>query len=241
MQITEYILDRINRLPLGYVFTYDDFDIQADKQAAMVKALNRLVQDGRIKRISPGRFYKPRISDFGELNPEIFQTVKDLLEQDGKIIGYLTGYAVYNQFGLTTQVPAIIQIGVNIPRKNLKRGIYRIRFIKQPNRITRGAIPLMRILDAIRNIKDIPGANVEQSCRTLKGLISRFTIEDQNMFLSLATKYNPATRALAGALYEISFGDGAAGNLWRTLNPLSTYKIGATEETLPNKLKWKIV
>jgi len=37
--------------------------------------------------------------------------VKDLLEDDGKLVGYLTGYSVYNQLGLSTQVNNTMQIG----------------------------------------------------------------------------------------------------------------------------------
>jgi hypothetical protein len=38
--------------------------------------------------LSKGRFYKSQISKFGELAPDTYQTVKDLIEKDGKLIGY---------------------------------------------------------------------------------------------------------------------------------------------------------
>jgi hypothetical protein len=60
---------------------------------------------------------KDTISKFGELPPDTFQTVKDLLEKNGKIIGYLTGYSIFNKFGLTTQVPVTLQIAVNKEKK----------------------------------------------------------------------------------------------------------------------------
>jgi len=73
----------------------------------------------------------------------------------GKITGYITGYSIYNQLGLTTQVGNTIQIGKNQVRPGFKRGRYTISFIRQKNTITKANIPLLQLLDAIRYIKKI--------------------------------------------------------------------------------------
>lgn len=240
MKVPDIIESKINRLPLGYVFTYDDFILPVDKLDALTKALSRMVQKGEIRKLSPGRFYKPRYTDFGELKPEIYQVVKDLLEQNGKIIGYLTGYSAYNQLGLTTQIPNIIQIGANEPKKNIQRGMYKIRFVKQPNTITKENIPMLRILDAIRNIKEIPDATVQDSCKTLIDLIQKIGNKDVENIARLAKKYNPATRALSGAFFDLCFGNSAADPLLKSLNPSSEYVFGIPDSILPNKHKWNI-
>ncbi|MFC2107570.1 DUF6088 family protein [Bacteroidota bacterium] len=242
MKVTDIISDRVNRFPVGYVFTYNDFNLEVDKIDALTKALSRMVHGGRIRKLSPGRFYKPRFTDFGELKPETYQVVKDLLlEQNGKITGYLTGYSVYNHLGLTTQVSGIIQIGTNGPKKRIKRGMYTIRFIKQANRITKENIPLLQMLDAIRNIKEIPDTTVDQSCKIFSGLIAKINKSDQETFIRLAKKYNPATRALTGAIAEIGFSSVASEPLFNSLNPSSEYEFGISERVLPNKQKWNIV
>jgi len=241
MKVTDIINNKINRLPVGYVFTYNDFNIKAENIEALTKALGRMVKEGRLRKLSPGRFYKPRFTDFGELKPEIYQVVKDLLEKNGKITGYLTGYSVYNQLGLTTQVSAIIQIGTNELKKSIKRGMYKIRFIKQPNRITKENIPMLCILDAIRNIKEIPDTSVDQSCKILSSLIKKINKSDLETFIRFAKKYNPATRALAGAIIEKCFGIKVAEPLFISLNPSSSYDFGISENILPNKIKWNII
>jgi hypothetical protein len=43
MKVTEYIEFKIDRLPKGYVFTYDDFITEVSKKEAVIKALNRMV------------------------------------------------------------------------------------------------------------------------------------------------------------------------------------------------------
>lgn len=241
MKVTDIIADKINRLPLGYVFTYNEFNVEVNKVDALTKALSRMVKEGKIRKLSPGRFYKPRVSDFGVLKPEVYQVVKDLLEQDGKIKGYLTGFSVYNQLGLTTQVSNTIQIGANEPKKSITRGMYKIRFIKQPNKITKENIPLLRILDAVRGIKEIPDANIEDSCKALLNIIKNVRKADRATLIRLAGKYNPATRALAGAFCEISFGSKFANPLLSSLNLSSSYEFGISEKILPNKQKWFIL
>lgn len=240
MKVTDIIDNKINRLPIGYVFTYSDFNLPVDKIGALTKALSRMAQEGKIRKLSPGRFYKPRLTEFGELKPEVYQVVKDLLEQNGKILGYLTGYAAYTQLGLTTQISGIIQIGTNEPKKNTNRGMFKIRFIRQPNKITKENIPFLRMLDAIRNIKEIPGTTVQDSCKILIALIKKISIEERADFIRLAKKYNPAARALSGAMIDLCFGSELAEPLLKSLNPSSEYAFGIPDDMLPNKRKWNI-
>ena len=114
-----------------------------------------MVASGKIVKLAKGKYYKPEITPFGDLLPDQKQVVKDLLEDNGKILGYLTGYSIYNQLGLTTQVSNTIQIGRNQIRPNFKRERYTISFIKQRNTITKENIPLIQILDAVKYIKKI--------------------------------------------------------------------------------------
>src|SRR5690606_29236330 len=104
MKSAEYIAFTIDRLPKGYVFTYADFITEVNKKEAVIKALNRMVKSGKIAKLAKGRYYKPEYTPFGTLQPNQAQVVKDLLEDNGRIVGYLTGLSIYNQLGLTTQV-----------------------------------------------------------------------------------------------------------------------------------------
>ena len=111
---------------------------------------------GKISKLSKGKYYKPEKTVFGNLQPNQYQVVKDLLEDDGKVIGYLTGLSIYNQLSLTTQVSNTIQIGKNEIRPAFKRDRYTISFIKQKNIITKDTISLLQLMDALRYIKKIP-------------------------------------------------------------------------------------
>lgn len=241
MKTPEYIALTIDRLPKGYVFTYTDFIAEVNKKEAVIKALNRMVKAGKIAKLSKGKYYKPEDTPFGMLQPNQAQVVKDLLEEDGKTLGYLTGYSIYNKLGLTTQVSNIIQIGKNQKRPNFKRERYFISFIRQKNTITKENIPLLQILDSIRYIKKIPDATIEASCKRLLSIIKNLSEKDKGTMVRLALKYPPVTKALLGALLEELKESSLIEPLYKSINPITKYKLKGAGNLLRTAGKWNIV
>ncbi|MEX0997810.1 MAG: DUF6088 family protein [Flavobacteriaceae bacterium] len=241
MKTSDYIATTIDRLPKGYVFTYEDFTDTVNKKEAIIKALNRMAASGKITKLSKGKYYKPEKTVFGELKPNQSQIVKDLLEDDGKTIGYLTGYSIYNQLGLTTQVSNTIQIGKNEIRPTFKRGMYTIKFIRQKNTITKDNIPLLQLLDAMRYIKKIPDTTVASAAKRVLAILEKLTEKDKTTMVRLAMKYPPATRALLGALLDQLKNELLTEPLFNSLNPITTYKLRGIDKTLSTTAKWNIV
>ncbi len=241
MKTAEYILFTINKFPKGFVFTYSDFTTEVNQKEAVIKALNRMVASGKIAKLSKGKYYKPENSVYGKLQPIQHQIVKDLLEENGKITGYLTGYSIYNKLALTTQVSNTIQIGKNQVRPGFKRERYSIAFIKQKNTITKENIPLLQLLDAIRYIKKIPDADISDSCRRFLAIIKEFSDKDVNTLIRLALKYPPSTRALLGAILEQLQRTQATDSLLKSLNPISKYKLAGAAKILSTTEKWNII
>jgi len=240
LKVTDYIVDIINRFPKGYVFTYEDFSVEVNKKEAVIKALNRMAASGRITKLSKGKYYKPEKTVFGELVPEQYQIVKDILEDDGKIIGYLTGLSIYNKLGLTTQVSNTIQIGKNEIRPTFSRGRYTIAFIKQKNTITKENIPLLQLLDAIRYIKKIPDTTMVSACRRLFAIIKDLPKEDLYTMVRLSKKYPPSTRALLGAILDELGQVEITEILQKTLNSITSYKFPGINTVLSNTENWNI-
>ncbi len=240
MKTSEYISFTIDRLPKGYIFTYADFTTEVNKKEAVIKALNRMVEAGKIAKLSKGKYYKPESTPFGKLQPSQAQIVKDLMENDGKIIGYLTGYSVYNQLGLTTQVSNTIQIGKKEVRTAFKRERFTISFVKQKNTITKENIPLLQLLDVIRYIQKIPDTNPEFSCKRLLAILKDLSEKDKNTMVRLAFKYPPATKALLGALLDELNESTLTESLYKTLNPITKYKL-SVDKVLTKTEKWNII
>lgn len=53
-----------------------------------------MVNSGKISKLDKGKYFKPEKTPFGILQPNQEQIVKDLLDEDGKTVGYLTGYSI---------------------------------------------------------------------------------------------------------------------------------------------------
>jgi hypothetical protein len=241
MKTTDYIIYTIDRLPKGYVFTYADFITEVNKKEAVIKALNRLTASGKISKLSKGKFYKPENTVFGTLEPNQYQVVKDLLEEDGKTIGYLTGYSIYNKLGLTTQVSNTIQIGKNEIRPKFKRERYTISFIQQKNTITKENIPFLQLLDTVRYIKKIPDTSIDSACIRLYNILKELSDKDASTLIRLAQKYPPATRALVGALLDEAGKQTITDTLLKSLNPITKYSLPKVEKVLSFTEKWNIV
>jgi hypothetical protein len=223
------------------VFTYEDFDVEVRKKEAIIKALNRMVNLGKISKLAKGKYFKPEKTPFGILLPSQEQIVKDLLDEDGKTVGYLTGYSIYNKLGLTTQVSNIIQIGKNQTRPKFKRERYSISFVKQKNTITKKNVPLLQILDSIKYIKKIPDTNVKTSCLRFLDILKGLNLDDKKELIRLSLKYPPSTRALLGALLDEIQKKPITFTLKKSLNPITKYELSNANEILTKAPDWNIL
>ena len=238
--MVDIIKDTIDKLEAGYVFTADDFSTTVREAKNVSKILNRFVATGYLRKLSKGKFYKPQMSKFGELQPDTYQIVKDLIQKDGKLIGYITGYSAFNDFALTTQVSAILEIGMRKEKKAIVRGIYRIRFIRQDNTVTKENIPLLRLLDCLRFFKNIPETTPDSACQRLIYLIGKLDEQEILKIKKMALKYMPQAIALLGAILEIVKPQEDTNLLFKKLNPITVYKLGISNKILPTQKKWNI-
>lgn len=219
-----------------YVFTYRDLGLPPESSGNVIRKLNRMAKSGVIKRLSKGRFYKPRRTMFGDLKPTQEEIVKDLLEKEGQVVGYLTGISIFGQLGLTTQISNIIEIGVNGKKNNTRRGVFTIRFVQQANMINKSNIPLLQLLDSIKKIKHIPDSTPDISYNRIKSIVKSLDEKSIDLIIKLSMKYTPMTRAILGAIMEDLYGEEKALTLRDSLNPITIYKVGLTKKVLNTKI-----
>lgn len=219
-----------------YVFTYRDLGLPPESSGNVIRKLNRMAKSGVIKRLSKGRFYKPKRTMFGDLKPTQEEIVKDLLEKEGQVVGYLTGISIFGQLGLTTQISNIIEIGVNGKKNNTRRGVFTIRFVQQANMINKSNIPLLQLLDSIKKIKHIPDSTPDISYNRIKSIVKSLDEKSIDLIIKLSMKYTPMTRAILGAIMEDLYGEEKALTLRDSLNPITIYKVGLTKKVLNTKI-----
>ena len=241
MKTIDIIENKIDKIPLNYIFTYSDFVIEDKCTSSIIKSLNKLAKKGKIQKLAKGKFYKSRSTKYGDTKPPAYEIVKDFIEKDGKLIGYLTGHAIYSNLGLTTQISNRIQIGTNKYRRSLKRDKYTVSFVIQPNHITKDNYELLQILDSMRFIKQIPASSVNEVCERLKWLVAQLPPQKQTTIVNLSLKYTDSVRALLGAILEnMNVEPQLFDKLKKTLNEISEYKLGISEKTLSNLKNWRI-
>ncbi len=239
MVIRDIVRKSIDTLPAGVVVTASDFDVPREYRATLIKALNQFESSGVLKRVSKGRYYKPRQSRFGELKPSETEIVKDFLEKNGKTIGYMTGTRAFAALALTTQISNSIMIGTNVSRRPITRGQYKITFLLQANPITEEDIPLFLILDSLRLIKEIPATTPDEIIAQVAALVRSLSQKDRERLAALALNYQPFVRAQTGAILELLGED--FNKLQESLNPISRYNLGIKESTLSTVKNWNIV
>lgn len=238
MKSTEVISQKIEAIGAGVIFGYADLGLPAEAQSAALMAISRMVADGKLRKVGKGKFYMPVVSRLGEMPPMIEQLTKDLIFKDGERIGYITGTPAFSQMGLTTQISSKIVIGSARYRRPFKRGGYEISYTIQSNEITDDSIPLLRILDALKNIRKIPAATPDDVVRNIQEQLRNLSEAEWTRFAGYALNYPPSVRALSGAILE-TIGC-YNGRIKETLNPFTKYALGISGKVLPNRSTWRI-
>ena len=237
MNIALEVRNRINKFDEGLLIKYSDLNDITDNILALSKALSRMVKDKQLEKIEKGIFYKPKLSRFGKINPNLNEIIKKELEKDNEIVGYVTGVNLFNKLGLTTQISNVIEIATNkrkVPKEIMGN---KIKFVQTSSKINKENIELLQLLDAIKNIKKIPDGNIEDSYKVLKYRINELNQNKQEKIRDLSLDYSPLTRAILGSiLEEISIIE--LSLLEKSLNPFTKFNLDIVN--IKNRKRWNI-
>tara|TARA_R100000935_G_scaffold1440_3_gene4662 strand:+ start:2760 stop:3485 length:726 start_codon:yes stop_codon:yes gene_type:complete len=240
MNITTSIKAKITRIDTGEVFTYDTLSIPQSEFSAAAKALSRMVSNGVIKRYKNGMYYKPKQTAFGELKPREDELLKNYLFENNKQIAYITGVRLYNQLGLTTQVSKVVRLASKDKEIKTKIGSLIIKPAKSYVSVTKKNVPLLQLLDVMKDFKNIPDMDKRKGIDFLKEKIVNLSDADKDKLTIFAKAYPPKVRALLGALLETLSLNELSESLKETINYLSSYEFGISEKTLPTISNWNI-
>jgi hypothetical protein len=241
MTTSKKIAAVVNGFSPGQLFQYDQLNITPEEYPAAAKALGRMVSTGILRRATTGRYYKPEKTAFGELKPGEEQLLKPYLFEGGRRIAYVTGTALYNRMGLTTQVPKAIKVASRDKRIITTVNSLTVKPVKSYVDVTDENYPILEIMDALKDIRIIPDINKKGALKLLAQTIQSLPTPKKEELISISLKYPPRARALLGALLTQLKADPALTlPLISKLNPLSTYQIGISEKELPGSTQWNI-
>jgi hypothetical protein len=134
MIISKQIEQKIKTLPEGTLLFIDDFIEEYDYETAR-KILQRLTNDGQLRRLTRGIYYIPKKDNLlGIIKPTAEQIAESIAKRDkARIIP--TGSFALHKLGLTTQIPMnVVYLTDGSPRK-IKVGNQKITFKKTSPKI----------------------------------------------------------------------------------------------------------
>jgi hypothetical protein len=199
-----------------------------------------MVSDKLLERFSMGKFYVPKKGLLGIRKPSDSELIRSMLYKDGRLRGYVTGLSLYNQLGLTTQVPRTITVSYNGGRQEKEFGTIRIKTVVTRIPIQEKDVKLLQYLDALKDIKKIMDSDVNLSLNIIRRYISKLSDRERGRLLKLAQNYySPQVRALVGLLF-MSLNLSVPSSLARSLNPTTIYKLKLDQSKWPMAKEWNI-
>lgn len=236
MSISKQVRDYINKIEPGVIFGLNDFNQVGNPQAVILE-LSRLFKSGVIQRLTKGKYFIPKKSKFGRLDPDEWLILDKVIKESG---GYFAGNMALNRFGVTTQVPTEITIRGAKSTRTLEIGHLTINFLRQGNADAKYDQSLSTdIIEAARLIKRTPDGSIAKSIKRIRNVLANKNKEEINELVALLKNERPYVRAIIGALLEES-GNSQSVKLKSSLNPVTKYKIGIDQKILPNKQLWGI-
>jgi hypothetical protein len=240
MSIAQTIQNIVEAMPVGQIFGYQELPSYAKSPDAVIKAVSRMVSDKRLQRLSKGKFYVPKKGLLGNRKPSDSELIRSMLYKNGRLRGYVTGLSLYNQLGLTTQMPRTITVSYNGGRQEKEFGTIRIKTVVTRIPIQEKDVKLLQYLDALKDIKKIMDSEINLSLKIIRKYISELSEREQRCLLKLAQSYySPQVRALVGLLFtdlKLSI----PSSLFRSLNPTTIYKLKLDESKWPMAKEWNI-
>lgn len=202
MKTIAHLEEQIEELPEGYVFTHNDFKEFTENENSVEHFLNTLAKRGTITKLAKDKFYKPEILAEGEQLLKPYEVVKDLLYDGEQQVGYLTGASVFANFDFDAVKATQLEVGLAEKRNPIKRGAFKICFVKQNNPIIAAHIPYFQILDVLRAVHSTNSATPEELCYHMTKRLTALSSPEHKTIAKLALNYNARTRALTGAMLQ---------------------------------------
>ena len=157
------LLARIVSSP-NEVWTPGDF-ADLGSRTAVDKTLQRLAAAGDLRRINRGLYDQPRKSDLtGRPTVPDYRAIIRAVTRRDQVRAVVDGMTAANDLGLTTAVPARIEVLVDARLKTIKLGKQEIHFkLAAPSRLYWAGRPAMRVVQALHWMQDMLAQDDERA------------------------------------------------------------------------------
>lgn len=190
------ILGQIERIDAGRIFTFRDLSFDTEKTANVAVLLSEQSRKGLLVRIEKGAYYRPKKSVLGLGKLPVYQD-EQFRYLTGKLNGYITGAYIYNKMGLTEQVATTITIATPNPVRRFRFKNLDVECVKAycMDCSDESLVPYLRLLDAIKDMKRIPGTTGQDIYNRVKSqYFNGYSLPELKKIVSLAKSYPPRVR-----------------------------------------------
>jgi len=219
---------QIEKIPEGRIFTFGDLAFPLSKFAHVAVILSNLAKAKKLIRIEKGAYYKPKLSSLSLGYLPVYQEEK-LNYLTSKLNGYLTGAYIYNKMSLTEQVPSVITIAVRHPVRAFQFEKLSVECVKAYVDVVGDIskdLHLIRILDAIKDCRHIPGTSPQAAYDRIFNLhVSPLSNANLKKIVSLSKNYPPRVRKILSRMLHENNNSDLEKQLAETICPTTRFNL----------------
>lgn len=175
-------------------------------RTAVYKKIDAAVTEGSLERYARGIYYAPRTTPFGKSEPLASQVARRRWISDGEnVFGYYSGQTLENKVGLSSQVPAVLEVTTNKASMRVREvepfGGWRKVLVRKPRTtVTEKNVDALMLLDLLTSVSPADLGSAELA--NLKKLASK---AGRKKTLSLAELYPAKTskRLVESEAYDV--------------------------------------
>lgn len=189
----------------------NDLVIEGLSENAVRQSVKRLAASGFLERYDNGIYYIPKRDGLlgkSYLDPSVV-IMRKYVQNKSEIYGYVTGITFANQLGLTTQIPAVIEVVTNREATNgrmITVGTQRVRVKKPVITVSDSNAELLQFLDSIGQAEKYAELTKEETKETLLSYMRKkcFTREQLSEVSAVLTGATAKKMIEWGMVYEFT-------------------------------------
>lgn len=189
----------------------NDLVIEGLSENAVCQSVKRLAASGFLERYDNGIYYIPKRDGLlgkSYLDPSVV-IMRKYVQNKSEIYGYVTGITFANQLGLTTQIPAVIEVVTNREATNgrmITVGTQRVRVKKPVITVSDSNAELLQFLDSIGQAEKYAELTKEETKETLLSYMRKkcFTREQLSEVSAVLTGATAKKMIEWGMIYEFT-------------------------------------
>lgn len=189
----------------------NDLVIEGLSDNAVRQSVKRLVASGFLERYDNGIYYIPKRGGLlgkSYLDPSMV-IMRKYVQNKSEIYGYITGISFANQLGLTTQMPAVIEVVTNREATNgrmITVGSQRVRIKKPALTVSDSNAELLQLLDTVGQAEKYTELTIKETIETFISYMrkKRFTKEQLSEVSSVLTGATAKKLIEWGMIYEFA-------------------------------------